>query len=289
MTARSTALTNSAKRALWLKTWSVDTASKSKLCGIPFMGYFYLYLVLIYIQFWIGQLTRISLSLLKRKSNQLNGFFDPKGLKCKAASPRRKEGIGQRKRAKAEEMSFSILLRPPTKHKDFSLPVGRRLQGFIPHWASMTENQYFLGMLSQGYKIEFPDPPPRKILCNKPARGHNKSPSYEEPVKGSDATGSCDSSLTRWTSSGFLFPYLSFKEAIRKFLSNPRSKPLNKSVRTEEFAWIQSSLSRESVDQTMLHGIDQPKRCVPACSYISPRNSSDGEGGAASTIQSPPF
>lgn len=38
MTARSTALTNAARGALWLKTWPGDATSKSKLCGIPFMG-----------------------------------------------------------------------------------------------------------------------------------------------------------------------------------------------------------------------------------------------------------
>ena len=38
MTARSAALSNSARRALWLKTWPGDTASKNKLCGLPFQG-----------------------------------------------------------------------------------------------------------------------------------------------------------------------------------------------------------------------------------------------------------
>ncbi|XP_040189524.1 lamina-associated polypeptide 2-like [Rana temporaria] len=40
MAARSSALVNSARRAVWLKTWSGDTASKIKLCGIPFSGDF---------------------------------------------------------------------------------------------------------------------------------------------------------------------------------------------------------------------------------------------------------
>ncbi|XP_073476117.1 lamina-associated polypeptide 2, isoforms alpha/zeta-like [Aquarana catesbeiana] len=38
MSARSAALTNDARRALWLKTWPGDTASKNQLCGIPFSG-----------------------------------------------------------------------------------------------------------------------------------------------------------------------------------------------------------------------------------------------------------
>lgn len=38
MSARSAALTNSARRALWLKTWPGDAASKNRLCGIPFAG-----------------------------------------------------------------------------------------------------------------------------------------------------------------------------------------------------------------------------------------------------------
>lgn len=38
MSARSGALTIAARRALWLKTWPGDAASKNKLCGVPFLG-----------------------------------------------------------------------------------------------------------------------------------------------------------------------------------------------------------------------------------------------------------
>ncbi|XP_073471260.1 extracellular calcium-sensing receptor-like [Aquarana catesbeiana] len=38
MSSRSAALTNSARKALWLKTWQGDSASKVKLCGIPLTG-----------------------------------------------------------------------------------------------------------------------------------------------------------------------------------------------------------------------------------------------------------
>lgn len=38
MLARSMALVNSARRALWVKTWPGDTALKTKLCGLPFEG-----------------------------------------------------------------------------------------------------------------------------------------------------------------------------------------------------------------------------------------------------------
>ena len=38
MAARSAALVNSVRRAVWLKTWSGDTPSKVKLCGLPFSG-----------------------------------------------------------------------------------------------------------------------------------------------------------------------------------------------------------------------------------------------------------
>lgn len=36
MSSRSAALINSTRRALWVKTWTGDTASKTKLCGLPF-------------------------------------------------------------------------------------------------------------------------------------------------------------------------------------------------------------------------------------------------------------
>lgn len=38
MSAKSSALANSAKRALWLKTWQGDSAFKVKSCGIPVTG-----------------------------------------------------------------------------------------------------------------------------------------------------------------------------------------------------------------------------------------------------------
>ncbi|CAN2391539.1 hypothetical protein PRIEUP_LOCUS1579 [Pristimantis euphronides] len=36
--AKNGALSNAARRAIWLKTWSGDTLSKNKLCSIPFSG-----------------------------------------------------------------------------------------------------------------------------------------------------------------------------------------------------------------------------------------------------------
>ncbi|XP_068118878.1 lamina-associated polypeptide 2, isoforms alpha/zeta-like [Hyperolius riggenbachi] len=38
LTARTTALVNSARRGIWVKTWQGDTSSKSKLCSIPCEG-----------------------------------------------------------------------------------------------------------------------------------------------------------------------------------------------------------------------------------------------------------
>ncbi|XP_077329997.1 uncharacterized protein LOC143964168 [Lithobates pipiens] len=37
-TAKSAALLNSARRALWVKTWDGDGSSKTRLCGLPFEG-----------------------------------------------------------------------------------------------------------------------------------------------------------------------------------------------------------------------------------------------------------
>lgn len=38
MSVRNAALANSARRALWLKMWPGDSASKVKLCRVPLMG-----------------------------------------------------------------------------------------------------------------------------------------------------------------------------------------------------------------------------------------------------------
>lgn len=37
-TAKSGGLLNSARRALWVKTWDGDSSSKNRLCGLPFTG-----------------------------------------------------------------------------------------------------------------------------------------------------------------------------------------------------------------------------------------------------------
>lgn len=41
LTARSTALINSARRAVWINTWGGDVASKTRLCEIPFGVYLF--------------------------------------------------------------------------------------------------------------------------------------------------------------------------------------------------------------------------------------------------------
>lgn len=38
ISAKTSTLVNSARRALWLKTWSGNSASKVKLCGLLFNG-----------------------------------------------------------------------------------------------------------------------------------------------------------------------------------------------------------------------------------------------------------
>ncbi|XP_040264841.1 lamina-associated polypeptide 2, isoforms alpha/zeta-like [Bufo bufo] len=38
ISARNSTLANTARRALWLRSWSGDVASKNKLCSIPFSG-----------------------------------------------------------------------------------------------------------------------------------------------------------------------------------------------------------------------------------------------------------
>lgn len=63
LSARATGAINAARRALWLKTWSGDSASKLKLCGLPFKG---------------GFLFDPELDLVLDRSADKKGFSPPK-------------------------------------------------------------------------------------------------------------------------------------------------------------------------------------------------------------------
>lgn len=66
-------------------------------------------------------------------------------------------------------MSFSILLRRPIKHNDLVVPVGGRLQKFLPLWANITKNPFVLDLIAQGYRIELLNlPPERYCITNLP-------------------------------------------------------------------------------------------------------------------------
>lgn len=80
-------------------------------------------------------------------------------------------------------MSFSILLRQPARRNDSRLQVGGRLQDFLPYWASITENQYILNMLAQGYNIEFSDLPLERYLVTNLPRDVTKSLAMKSLLK----------------------------------------------------------------------------------------------------------
>ncbi|CAJ0966006.1 unnamed protein product [Ranitomeya imitator] len=77
--ARSESLSNAARRAIWLKTWSGDIQSKNKLCGIPFSG-----------SKVFGPLL---VDILEKASDKKKGFPEEN---TKKFQPFRKSRLGQR-------------------------------------------------------------------------------------------------------------------------------------------------------------------------------------------------
>lgn len=130
----------------------------------------------------------------------------------------------------------------------------------------------------------------RKLLYNKPAKGLNKGPGYEEPIKGFDASKGCDTCISRGMLSGILFSHIPDKKAIRKLPFDSQLETIEQVSPIQEVLYGLDLHGQKYADQGMLYGINRPERCLPTYSYstsIPEVGGQYGEGGATSAIQGP--
>ncbi|XP_066450109.1 uncharacterized protein [Eleutherodactylus coqui] len=139
--ARTAALSNTARRAVWVKEWSGDLTSKNKLCTLPFRG----------TRIFGPDLDR----LLEKAADKNQGLpairppkrpFTPRPSSTYAG----KGKTGRWSYPKGGRGKTLIVVPQPAS----SCPVGGRLARFSTSWRNITTNEWVLHLVAEGYKIE---------------------------------------------------------------------------------------------------------------------------------------
>ncbi|XP_077143343.1 uncharacterized protein LOC143806556 [Ranitomeya variabilis] len=128
LAARTASLTNTARRALWLKNWKGDAQSRSKLCAIP------------------CQEGRSGSHHSARREALKTGGIIIKNLN------------------KKEICSINVPLSQRINSVDPVLPVGARLLQFAEQWKEITVNPWAINLVSSGLVLDFIQTPPDSFL-----------------------------------------------------------------------------------------------------------------------------
>lgn len=126
LSAKSAALANSARRALWIKTWSGDIGSKNRLCSIPCEGDFLFGSVL------DDLLEKADENIFSEVRQTRIGSGDKKEIGSEV--PRSLEGSCS---PSLQGLSVGLDL------NDNELAVGGRLQQFFPAWEKILNRAGF--------------------------------------------------------------------------------------------------------------------------------------------------
>ncbi|XP_073444579.1 uncharacterized protein [Dendrobates tinctorius] len=120
LAARSAALVNNARRALWMKSWKGDAQSKAKICATPCEG---------------EPLRGDRLEEGGKRKDQIDGPQKKRNKRVPCSGVQHSEG------------KIEIKISDP--------PVGGRLRFFYPKWEQISSNPWILGIIKEGMKIEF--------------------------------------------------------------------------------------------------------------------------------------
>ncbi|XP_066429301.1 uncharacterized protein [Eleutherodactylus coqui] len=149
--ARMAALSNTARRAVWVKEWSGDAASKNRLCTLPFRG---------------GRIFGPDLDrLLEKAADKSHGLpatrppkrpFTPHPSSTYAG----KGKTGRWSYPKGGRGKTLTFVPQPI----LSGPVGGRLARYSNSWRSITTNEWVLHLVAEGYRIELLSRPPDRFM-----------------------------------------------------------------------------------------------------------------------------
>ncbi|XP_073406146.1 uncharacterized protein [Dendrobates tinctorius] len=119
LAARSAALVNNARRALWIKSWKGDAQSKSKISATPCEG------------------KPLRDGHSGEEDNRTERIDGPRKTKSRRVPSSEGQHIGE------------------IKIKSLDPPVGGRLKIFFTKWEQITLNPWILNIIKEGIKIEF--------------------------------------------------------------------------------------------------------------------------------------
>ncbi|XP_077145335.1 uncharacterized protein LOC143807535 [Ranitomeya variabilis] len=176
LTSKSAALSNAARRTLWLKSWPGDLQTKHKLCSIPCEG-----------KFLFGETLD---DILQKAGDKKKGFpilpqtFNKRPFRSRKFFRRRPPREQNRSDdGKRRERGFLFGSSPrdkkPPPLSDISPRVGGRLSQFLPAWEKITTSPWILNLINAGLQIEFFSLPPRHYVVT-PLRS---SPQQQEALE----------------------------------------------------------------------------------------------------------
>lgn len=177
LSARAAALSNTARRALWLKNWRGDVNFKSKLCAIPCEGEFQFGSVLDEILERAGDKGKVFPSTSSNRQYLFRGTDrNPQSRKRRQDTPRVRGGGVKVLEVLCTTRSLGQV---SSLENDASPAVGGRLRFLLLHyWERISNNQWVLGILREGLKIPFQSAPRQDFLYQKFQKALESQPSY---------------------------------------------------------------------------------------------------------------
>ncbi|XP_066430228.1 lamina-associated polypeptide 2, isoforms alpha/zeta-like [Eleutherodactylus coqui] len=199
--ARMAALSNTARRAVWVKEWSGDAASKNRLCTLPFRG---------------GRIFGPDLDrLLEKAADKSHGLpatrppkrpFTPHPSSTYAG----KGKTGRWSYPKGGRGKTLTFVPQPI----LSGPVGDRLTRCANSWRSITTNEWVLHLVAEGYRIELLSRPPDRFMIT-PTQSPGLEQALLEGVRNLQGLGAIIPVPKKEQGKGFYSPPLSGSQTRR--------------------------------------------------------------------------
>ncbi|XP_073429908.1 uncharacterized protein [Dendrobates tinctorius] len=179
LSSKTAALSNAARRALWLKCWPGDLQTKMRLCAIPCEG-----------KFLFGETLD---DILEKAGDKKKGFpnLGPVSATGFKRSFRNKKFFQRRPprdqkwedRRRDRGFIFGNLSRdkknPPS---DCGPRVGGRLSFFLPAWEKISNNPWLINLVRSGLRINFYSLPPQKYIITPIRSSKNEQDALEKEV-----------------------------------------------------------------------------------------------------------
>lgn len=271
MSARSSALANSARRALWLKTWQGDIASTVKLCGIPLTGD---------LLFGPGLEAVLDRPADKNKPSPIKRKLPVQSKK--GFCPQSRMGVskpqGQKKPLAQRERGSNFWPSRPAPQSSMTIwPWWGKFGAFLPQWKAVSSSQFILGIVRRGYRLGFLRSSPHRLLVMELPRCVEKIEALLESLAELENQNVVRRVPVNEMGEGFYHHVFVVQKHSGKYTLILNLKPLNQSVVCHGFNIFGQSIATAK----LLHGIYKPQGCLsayPDCRGVSEVSSTGSKG-----------